>query len=308
MACARRHGSRGRVPRARPHGQRGARQPQGRPLRGRQRAARARPSRARPSIAAPPSATSTTTAASTWWSPRSTAPLELWRNVSPAPHHWLLVEAVGTKSNRDGMGAKIKIVTASGAQHGHVNTAVGYGGASDRRVHFGLGARRRWSRELTITWPSGKTQTLKDVRRRPGPDRPRARLAALISASSLSWRKTSNCCCGQLRPAQLLVGLPELVADARVLRGQAGRRLEVLDRLRGRALREQDLAQQVARVGGVRLRLRGCRAAGGAPPPAAAAPRGRWRGSAATAGRRDAPRAPRAAPARPPPAGPAAGR
>ena len=59
-------------------------------------------------------------------------PLELWRNVSPAPHHWLLVETVGTKSNRDGMGAKVKVVTAQGAQHGHVNTAVGYGGASDR--------------------------------------------------------------------------------------------------------------------------------------------------------------------------------
>jgi hypothetical protein len=88
--------------------------------------------------------------------------LELWRNVSPAPRHWLLVRTVGTRSNRDGMGAKLKVVTASGTQHNHVNTAVGYGCASDRRVHFGLGADTVVS-ELTILWPSGKTQTLKNV-------------------------------------------------------------------------------------------------------------------------------------------------
>jgi enediyne biosynthesis protein E4 len=88
--------------------------------------------------------------------------LELWRNVSKAPHHWLMVQAVGTKSNRDGAGAKIRIATAKGTQHSHVNTAVGYGGASDRRVHFGLGGETVVG-ELTITWPSGKTQTLKKV-------------------------------------------------------------------------------------------------------------------------------------------------
>jgi len=88
--------------------------------------------------------------------------LELWHNVSPAPNHWLLIKTVGTKSNRDGMGAKIKVVTASGTQHNHVNTAVGYGSASDGRVHFGLGPDRV-VKELTITWPSGKTQLLKQV-------------------------------------------------------------------------------------------------------------------------------------------------
>jgi hypothetical protein len=88
--------------------------------------------------------------------------LEIWRNVSPARHHWLAVQTVGTKSNRDGMGTKVKVVTTSGTQHGYVHTAVGYGGASDRRVHFGLGADAAVA-ELTLTWPSGKTQTLKNV-------------------------------------------------------------------------------------------------------------------------------------------------
>jgi hypothetical protein len=88
--------------------------------------------------------------------------LELWRNVSPTPHHWLLVRLAGTKSNRDGIGATLKLVGAAGAQHAHVSTAVGYGGASDRRVHFGLGPDRS-IRELTIRWPSGRTQTLRNV-------------------------------------------------------------------------------------------------------------------------------------------------
>jgi hypothetical protein len=90
------------------------------------------------------------------------APLEIWRNVSPTPNHWLLVTTVGTKSNRDGIGTKIRVTTPSGTQHSHVNTAVGYGCASDRRVHFGLGPDAVVT-ELRIEWPSGAVQTLRDV-------------------------------------------------------------------------------------------------------------------------------------------------
>jgi hypothetical protein len=90
------------------------------------------------------------------------APLEIWRNVSPTPNHWLLVTTVGTKSNRDGIGTKIRVTTASGTRTNHVNTAVGYGCASDRRVHFGLGPDAVVT-ELRIEWPSGAVQTLRDV-------------------------------------------------------------------------------------------------------------------------------------------------
>jgi hypothetical protein len=90
--------------------------------------------------------------------------LALWHNVSPKTGHWLLVKTVGAqKGNRNGVGAKIKVVTASGTRHNHVNSAVGYGGASDRRVHIGLGAET-FAKELTVAWPSGKTQTLKNVK------------------------------------------------------------------------------------------------------------------------------------------------
>jgi hypothetical protein len=82
------------------------------------------------------------------------APIELWLNRSPEKQHWLLIESTGTTSNRDGMGAKIKVATASGAQYNQVNIAIGYSCASDRRVHFGLG-QDAVVKELTITWTSG---------------------------------------------------------------------------------------------------------------------------------------------------------
>jgi hypothetical protein len=90
------------------------------------------------------------------------APLEIWRNVSPTRNHWLLVSTVGSRSNRDGAGARIRVTTASGTQYNHVNTAVGYGCASDHRVHFGLG-KDAVVAELRIDWPSGTVQTLRDV-------------------------------------------------------------------------------------------------------------------------------------------------
>jgi enediyne biosynthesis protein E4 len=89
-------------------------------------------------------------------------PLVVWRNVSPASNHWLSILTIGSKSNRDGAGAKLTLVTDSGTQYSHVNTAVGYGCASDRRVHFGLG-KNAVARELRVSWPSGASQVLKNV-------------------------------------------------------------------------------------------------------------------------------------------------
>jgi len=89
-------------------------------------------------------------------------PTEVWRNVSNPKNHWILISTRGTRSNRDGVGAKIRIKTASGYQYNHVNTAVGYGCASDKRVHFGLG-QDSLIEEIRISWPSGIVQTLENV-------------------------------------------------------------------------------------------------------------------------------------------------
>ena len=89
-------------------------------------------------------------------------PTEIWRNVSKREKNWLLVSTRGTRGNRDGMGAKIRIRTDSGMQYNHVNTAVGYGCSSDKRVHFGLGDDRM-IHEIRITWLSGVVQVLENV-------------------------------------------------------------------------------------------------------------------------------------------------
>src|ERR1017187_3745029 len=90
-------------------------------------------------------------------------PARLFRNVSENGNHWVLLRLVGTKSNRMGIGAQIKITTPNGAsQYNHVTTSVGFASSSDARVHFGLGAAARIA-EVEIRWPSGIRQVLKDV-------------------------------------------------------------------------------------------------------------------------------------------------
>jgi hypothetical protein len=84
-------------------------------------------------------------------------------NATETAGHWLALALTGTKSNRDGIGATVKVTAASGrVQYNHATTAVGYASASDKRVHFGLGADRT-AREVEIRWPSGTRQVLADV-------------------------------------------------------------------------------------------------------------------------------------------------
>jgi hypothetical protein len=88
-------------------------------------------------------------------------PPELLYNVTAGPRHWLALRLTGTRSNRDGIGATVKLTGESGrVQYNHATTAVGYASASDKRVHFGLGADRTAS-EIEIRWPSGTRQVLK---------------------------------------------------------------------------------------------------------------------------------------------------
>jgi tetratricopeptide (TPR) repeat protein len=88
--------------------------------------------------------------------------VELFRNESTGENHWLAIRLIGVKSNRDGIGAKIKLVTAGGDQFNQVTTGAGYASSSDVRAHFGLGAEKI-VKLIEIRWPSGITQRLKDV-------------------------------------------------------------------------------------------------------------------------------------------------
>ncbi|HEU5457568.1 MAG TPA: CRTAC1 family protein, partial [Terracidiphilus sp.] len=89
--------------------------------------------------------------------------VKLFRNISQTGHHWILLRLVGHKSNRMGIGAKVRITTPDGQrQWNEATTAVGYACSSDSRVHFGLGGNTT-IREVEIVWPSRIRQVLRDV-------------------------------------------------------------------------------------------------------------------------------------------------
>src|SRR5215467_4992185 len=90
-------------------------------------------------------------------------PLHILHNETATQNHWLLLKLIGHKSNRDAIGAEVKLVTAKGPQFATVSTSGSYLSSSDRRVHFGLGSESV-AQSMEIRWPSGITQTLKNVR------------------------------------------------------------------------------------------------------------------------------------------------
>jgi hypothetical protein len=88
---------------------------------------------------------------------------KIFHNTTRNGNHWILLKLSGTKSNRMGIGAKVRLTAADGSvQYNHVTTSMGYAGSSDSRVHFGLGGAGS-AREIEIRWPSGATQVLRDV-------------------------------------------------------------------------------------------------------------------------------------------------
>lgn len=83
---------------------------------------------------------------------------ELWENISTGGNSWLIVKLLGTRSNRDGIGAVVRI----GDQTNHMTTSVGYASSSRFGIHFGLGRLKEVDR-VEVRWPSGARQTLRKV-------------------------------------------------------------------------------------------------------------------------------------------------
>jgi len=86
----------------------------------------------------------------------------LLRNHGVSGAHWIGFELAGTKSNRLGIGARLKIVTNGIIQTGDVRSGGSYLSQSDLRVHFGLGSAVRVD-EVEIRWPSGMMDVLKNL-------------------------------------------------------------------------------------------------------------------------------------------------
>lgn len=85
--------------------------------------------------------------------------VEIWHNVSGGRNHWLKLKLEGRKSNRDGIGATVRV----GNQWNVMASAVSYASSSLDGVHFGLGAAEVVAR-VEIAWPSGKKQVLEHVK------------------------------------------------------------------------------------------------------------------------------------------------
>jgi hypothetical protein len=89
-------------------------------------------------------------------------PAYVLHNDTVTQNHWLTLKLVGHRSNRDAIGALVKITTSKGSQYATVSTAGSYLSSSDKRVHFGLGADPI-AQSIEIRWPSGVVQQLRNI-------------------------------------------------------------------------------------------------------------------------------------------------
>ena len=88
--------------------------------------------------------------------------LTLLHNVTRNTDHWLTVRTIGSRSNRDGIGARLRVKAGGRIQVGEVKTAGSFASANDPRIHFGLGAAGTVE-GLEVAWPSGKKQVFTNV-------------------------------------------------------------------------------------------------------------------------------------------------
>ena len=86
----------------------------------------------------------------------------LLRNEDGNKYNWLMIKVVGVKSNRDGIGARIEVITRSHSQMKEVQAGSSYLSGHDLRLLFGLGTETK-AETVKIIWPSGAEQTLEDV-------------------------------------------------------------------------------------------------------------------------------------------------
>jgi hypothetical protein len=89
-------------------------------------------------------------------------PAYILHNETRTQNHWISLMLTGHRSNRDAIGAEIKLTTKDGSQYATVTTAGSYLSSSDKRVLLGLGANTT-AASIEIRWPSGVVQTLHDV-------------------------------------------------------------------------------------------------------------------------------------------------
>jgi hypothetical protein len=85
------------------------------------------------------------------------------RNNKGNQNNWIALDLVGTTSNRDAIGARVKIISGGKSQTAQKKSTSGYLSQSDSRIHFGL-LKNEIVEKIEIVWPSGKRQVLENIK------------------------------------------------------------------------------------------------------------------------------------------------
>ena len=85
------------------------------------------------------------------------------RNNKGNLNNWIILNLKGTSSNRDAIGARVKLTAGGKTQTAHKKSTTGYLSQNDPRMHFGL-AKNEIINKIEIIWPSGKVQTFENVK------------------------------------------------------------------------------------------------------------------------------------------------
>jgi hypothetical protein len=90
------------------------------------------------------------------------APPSLLVNQTRTANHWIAFRAIGAKSNRDGIGARIRVKAGARILIDEVRSGSSFDSNNDMRVHFGLGAAAKidW---VEVRWPSGLLEKFENV-------------------------------------------------------------------------------------------------------------------------------------------------
>jgi hypothetical protein len=90
-------------------------------------------------------------------------PARLYRNDGGNRGNWIMVRTVGRESNRDGIGARVRITTGDLSQVRDIRSSSGYLSQSDPRAHFGVGKHQKVDR-IEVRWPSGRISKIENVK------------------------------------------------------------------------------------------------------------------------------------------------
>jgi hypothetical protein len=89
-------------------------------------------------------------------------PPTLLRNDGGNKNNWIMVKCLGTRSNRSGIGTRVKVTAGGRSQIDEVMSGSSYYSQNDLRLHFGLGKAKKVE-SVEISWPSGLKENLKDL-------------------------------------------------------------------------------------------------------------------------------------------------